>query len=336
MKHLSFDQHSRQTFPYIHELSPSVFSAIELSLNHGHSRRPLLQNLSELTCIVLFNQTFLHDARMFLGRRLTKLDLVVPSSLMGFESFLAVIKSKCPSLKNLCITDRGRSEKVGRAVSDLICDLWCLEEIVLLDVTLNCKALIFLAALPMVRKLHVSLPRGHGLQIVRDDCLFLPFPALKIFNVCVASIADASGFLEFVSSSSNIESLSIETSTTPPSQELYTFFTTVHQSSSRTLTAISFRDFDTSDTGIPHAHSLIDAHLLSPLLQCSNLESILFHTHYGQQAIDNSLIKDMSLAWPRLRNISFSLYHSNPLWHIRKIKKKLIILSRLTSLIDLF
>jgi hypothetical protein len=61
-------------------------------------------------------------------------------------------------------------------------------------------------------------------------------------------------------------------------------------------------------------HSL-DAHTLSPLLQCRNLERVTINISYGHAAIDNSLLKEIALAWPCLRDISLHSCHNARLWH---------------------
>jgi len=48
----------------------------------------------------------------------------------------------------------------------------------------------------------------------------------------------------------------------------------------------------------------LDAHMLSPLLQCRNLELVTIHVSYEHAAIDNSLLKEIASAWPCLRYIS--------------------------------
>jgi hypothetical protein len=157
----------------------------------------------------------------------------------------------------------------------------------------------------------VFLPTGPASWALADGFPSLPFPALEDFHAFLASTADAREFLQFISSSSNVESLSIDVSIIPPPQELYTFLTTVRQSSFRDkLTTVLLQESEAADEDVP-SHSL-DAHTLSPLFQCHNLEVIWVSIRYGQEGIDNSLMKDMALAWPRLRKISlFSFYHTS-------------------------
>ena len=61
-------------------------------------------------------------------------------------------------------------------------------------------------------------------------------------------------------------------------------------------------------------HSL-DAHTLSPLLQFRNMEHITIDTPYGHAAINNSLLKELTLVWPCLHNISLHLCHNACPWH---------------------
>ena len=76
----------------------------------------------------------------------------------------------------------------------------------------------------------------------------------------------------------------------------------------------------------PLSHSL-DAHTISPLLQCRNLEHINIHISYGHAAIDNSLLKDMASAWPCLR--SLGLYSCDAhLWHAKADLRGLVCLAQ--------
>jgi hypothetical protein len=295
----------------IRDINPSVFRAIDDSLDLGHCDHPLLQNLSELAYWQgLPGITPLAGTRMFLGLRLKKLFLSIHSSnveLEGLEEFLKAVKSRCPSLQNLRISGNIVSRKLGRVVSDLVCGLPCLQQVLLVDVDLNGKALIFLASLPSLRILCAPLTRETALCTVRNSIPDLPFPALRFFHASVASFADAGEFFPYISSSSSVKSLSINVTTIPPAQELYTFLVLVKQSGLReTLTAVFLRV--ASWDSPPLSHSL-EAHTLSPLLQCRNLEEISINIRYRQQAINNSLMKDMALAWPRLRKFSIFPFH---------------------------
>src|ERR1700733_5847523 len=122
MEHLSFNC-SSNNFGGAGDLSPSVFRAIESSLDLGHFNRPLLQNLSELS----FNQDFcevsLRDVCVFLGPRLKTLRLTTSSSLDGLEIFVTALKARCLAIEHLYISNQDRSRRVNRFVSDLICSL---------------------------------------------------------------------------------------------------------------------------------------------------------------------------------------------------------------------
>ena len=156
MQHLLFNQ------PF--ELS--VFRAIGNSLDLSHYHHPLLQNLNELTFRyhILDGPSDLQNICMFLGPRLTKLSFSIPSSTTGIDTFFTAVKSRCPSLSSLCIQCVENADKVGRAVSNLVCGLLCLQETMFSGFTLDCEAQIFLASLPGLRKLHLRLSRGPALR----------------------------------------------------------------------------------------------------------------------------------------------------------------------------
>ena len=99
------------------------------------------------------------------------------------------------------------------------------------------------------------------LRNFRDDCHPLPFSTLQDFDASVATIGDADEFLQLISSSSSLYSLSVDVVVIPAPQELYSFLTTVHRSSSRdTLTAISLDDMAQVDLDAPLSHSLECTH----------------------------------------------------------------------------
>ena len=289
-------------------INPSVFRAIDDSLDLGHCDRPLLQNIRRLIYFPSLTRIIsLADTRMFLGPRLKKLVLLTFGSnveLEDLEEFLEAVKPRCPSLQELSVYGniKFRTRKLGRALSDLVCGLPFLQAVLLGGVALNDEVLILLASLPSLRKLRVPLPGKAALRTFRNNVSNQPFPALRDFHASVASFADAGEFLPHISSASSVESLSIMVSTIPPAQELYTFLAMVEQSGlCKTLTTVLLHVW--SHDYPPPSHSL-EAHTLSPLLRCPNLENISFYICYGQQAINNSLMTEMALAWPRLREFS--------------------------------
>ena len=296
--------------------SPSIFRAINRSLDLGHHSRPLLQNVTELH-YDFFPGVSIVDAWIFLDPRLKKLVLSTPVPIVGLEAFLEAVKSTCPYLLNLRILIDDYEENkdagaVGRAISNTVCGLSYLQEASIQGsgVTLNSKTLVFLASLPTLQKLNVSVPGGPPLRSYQEEFPILPFPTLRDL-CCSATIADAGEFLQLISTCSALKSLSIELSTIPPPQELYTFLTIVHQSSFRdTLTTVALYDSEGWDEDLPASHSL-GVHTLSPLLQCPNLEDISFGIHYGQQAISNSLMESMASAWPHLRNLSLTSFYGD-------------------------
>ncbi len=178
------------------------------------------------------------------------------------------------------------------------------------DTVLTCETLIHLASLPILGKLEMRLP---VLQSSQELFPSLPFPALRDLQTHVESLADANEFLQLISNSSNLKSLVLKVSIIPPARQLYTFLKTVCQSNSRdTLTTVTIRDdrnfrFQDLDEEIPPSHS-IEGHTLKPLLHCPNVERISIGLHYNLEAIDNSFMENMALAWPRLHYVSFFPY----------------------------
>ena len=309
MNHLSFELWSHRVFG-TRELSTNVLSAINSSLNLGHCHRSVFQNLKKLTCDVLGIP--LREMRIFLSPRLTSLFLSISNSTVGLETFLTAVQAASPFLRVVSINGNRYSEKVRTAVSSLICGLPCLEVVLCSTIALNYKALVALSSLPKLWRLHMFLPGG---PVAMDNCRPLPFSSLQDFDVSAATIADVDKFLRLVSGSPSLYSLSVDVLATTTPQELHSFLTTVHRSSSReTLTKISLQDISELVLVAPPSHSL-DAHTISPLLQCPNLQTILFGMRYRQEAINNSLMMDMAMAWPRLRSIHFFSLHSAGRWH---------------------
>jgi hypothetical protein len=254
----------------------------------------------------------LREICIFLSPRLTSFWLSTPDSPFGLETFLTAVQAASPFLKVVSIDCGRNSEKVRTAVSSLICGLPCLEVVSCSTIALNYKALVALASLPKLWRLHVVLPGGPPAM---DNCRPLPFSSLQDFKARAATIADADEFLRLVSGSTSLYSLSVEVLATTAPRELHSFLTTVHRSSSRdTLTKISLHDISQVALDAPVSHSL-DVHTILPLLQCPNLQDILFGMRYGQDAIDNSLMMDMAMAWPHLRSIHFSSFHRAGRWH---------------------
>jgi hypothetical protein len=93
------------------------------------------------------------------------------------------------------------------------------------------------------------------------------------------------------------------------------------------LTTFALRDRVHSDEETTPLHSL-DAHTLSPLLQCRNLEHITINISYGYAAIDNSLLVGMASAWPCLRYLALHSCSHARLWHSKANFQGLIYLAQ--------
>ncbi|KIM80377.1 hypothetical protein PILCRDRAFT_9571 [Piloderma croceum F 1598] len=331
MEHLSFDWSSNNMAIFgVRELSPSVFRAIESSLDLGHFEPPLLRNLSELT----FNQDFggvsLRDVCVFLGPPLKTLRLTIPSSLDGLEIFAAALKARCLAIEHLYISSHDRSGRVNRIVSDLFCSLSSLRTLSCEGITCDLRTLRYLSSLPFLRSLTVHLlKRLAGEGFLDSSSNILPFLAMRHLRISVASITDAGEFLQVVSSSSGLESLSITFyRILPTPEQLHAVFTVMQQSSfCDTLTTFALLDHVEFDEDSPPVHSL-DAHTLSPLLQCRNLERVNIDISYEHAAIDNPLLKEIASAWPCLRNISLDPRYDARLWHSKANLQGLSYLAR--------
>jgi hypothetical protein len=310
MEHLSFDQS-----PYDlsvsgrRKLSPSVFRAIQSSLDLCHFNRPLLQNLTEFTFKPDYGGISLRDACIFLGLRLKTLDFTIPRSLVGLRTFAKALKAGCPAIEHLYISSCQSSDRVNRVVSDLVCSLSSLRTVWCEDITCDSQALRCLSSRPFLQLLHVDLPDELAQQSLLDGSSnILPFLAMRRLDITVASAASAVEFLQVTSSSSDLESLSITIDRILPTPaQLHAALTVMQQSGfCDTLTTFVLGDRVVSaEDSIPLR--ALDAQTLSPLLQCRNLENINIHILYGHAAIDNSLLKEMASAWPCLRSLSLSL-----------------------------
>jgi hypothetical protein len=316
MEHLSFSNDLARFG--VRDLSPNVFRSIESSLDLGHFEPPLLQNLIELTFDQDFGEVSLCDLCVFLGPRLKTLRLTIPILRNGLETFATALKARCLALEHLYISGH-TFEQVNRIVSDLIYRLSSLRTISCQNVTCDSQTLRYLSSLPFLRSLTVRLPERLAQEDILDSSSnILPFFAVRHLDVYVASIADAGEFLRVIPNSSGLESLSITFDCMVPTPEqLHAVFELMQRSSfCDTLTTfalwddIRFVEFD--EDSPPHS---LDAHTLSPLLQCRNLERVTIYISYEHAAIDNSLLKEIALAWPCLRDISLYSCRNAHLWH---------------------
>ena len=310
MEQLSFDQPPTIWSIFgVQELSPSVFRAIESSLDLGHFNRPLLQNLSELSFGENSSGVSLRDVCVFLGPRLKTLRLSTFSSFHSLDNFSIAIKSRCPAIEHLYISSQGLTTWTKSCVVDLICSLSSLRTLSYEGVTTDAQTLKHLSSLPFLRSLNVRLPRPK--RRAQEDFLE-PFLTMRHLDVSVGSITNAGEFLQVTSSSSSLESLSIIFDRIVPTPEQLRAVFTIMQRSSFCDTLIMFTLQDRVGINRFSPYSL-DAHTLSPLLQCRNLERVSIS--YGHTAIDNSILKAIALAWPCLRDISLHPYQKGRLWH---------------------
>ena len=311
------------------ELSPSVFRAIESSLDLSHFDCPLLPNLSELTFKQDVGGISLRDVCIFLGPRLKMLHLSIPIIVDCLGTFAEGLKAKCPTIENLYISSGYRREEwVNRAVLDIICSLSSLWA-VSWDSTFDSQTLKYLSSLPLW-SLNVRLPQ----EFTQGGCVdassnIPPFLAMRHLHISVASIANAGQFLQATSSSFGLEPLSITfDGIVPNPEQLHTVLTVIQQSSfCDALTTFALRDCVHSDEETTPSHSL-DAHTLSPLLQCRNLEHITINISYGYAAIDNSILEGMASVWPCLCYLTLHSYCHARLWHSKANFQGLIFLAQ--------
>jgi hypothetical protein len=244
MEHLSFD--CPRTIWSIFgagELSPSVFRAIESSLDLGHFNRPLLQNLSELS----FNQDFggvsLRDVCVFLGPRLKTLNLTTPSSLDGLETLLS--SQSQMSRYRAFIHIKPGSLKAGEqlCVRPYLQPVFSPNTIVRrCHLRFTDPQISFFSSL-LVESQCAPSQKACTRGFLDSSSNILPFLAMRHLEVSVASIADAGEFLQVTSSSSGLESLSITFERMVPTPEQLRAVFTVMQRSSfcDTLTNLNYR-----------------------------------------------------------------------------------------------
>jgi hypothetical protein len=331
MEHLSFNQSPYDlSISDRQELSPSVFRAIQRSHDLCHFDRPLLQNLTSFTFKPDFGGISLRDACIFLGPRLKMLDFTIPRSLVGLRTFAKALKARCPAIEYLRISSCQSSDRVNRVVSDLVCSLSSLRTVRCGDITCHSQALECLSSCPSLQDLVVHLPDELAQQRLLDvSSKILPFLAIRSLDITVASTASVVEFFQVTSGSSDLESLSITIdSILPTAAQLHAALTVMQQSGiCDTLTTFLLGDrVMSAEDSIP-LH-VLDAQTLLPLLQCRNLEDINIHISYGHAAIDNSLLKEMALAWPCLRYLFLFSCHYGHLWHAKADLRGLICLAQ--------
>lgn len=210
MEQLSFESSTIPGPLGTRELNPSVFRAIQSSLDLGHINLPLLRNLTELTFKQVFGEVSLHDLCVFLGPRLKTLHLSIPFMDIdnGLGIFAEALKAKCPALENLYISSYpGRW--ANSVVSDIIRSQSSLRKISW-DSPCDSQTIKYLSSLPSLWSLDVRLPhefaQGNFLDATSN---IVPFLAIRHLHVSVASITDAGLFLQATFSSIGLESLSI-------------------------------------------------------------------------------------------------------------------------------
>jgi hypothetical protein len=330
MEQLLFESSTIPGPPGTRELSPSVFRAIESSLDLGHIDRPLLQNLTELTFKQVFGEVSLRDLCVFLGPRLKTLHLSIPFIDNGLGTFAEALKAKCPAIENLYISSYGREEWASGVVSDIIHSQSALRKISW-DSTCDLQTLKYLSSLPSLRSLNVHLPQefvqGNFLDATSN---IPPFLAMRHLHVSVASITDAGQFLQATFSSIGLESLSIALDgiDIPNPDQLHAVLAVMQRSSfCDTLTTFALQDRTHFNEGTTPLHSL-DARIIAPLLQCRNLEHVTINISYGHAEIDNSLLEGMASAWPCLRHLSLQPYYHARLWHSKANFQGLIYLAQ--------
>jgi len=243
----------------------------------------------------------LWDAFLFLGPTLTNIHVLLRNDSLSLEGqcLLAALRAKVPLLKGLSIESDSPTHDKELFMSDIICSLSQLCRVSCPHFVLAPCAVIHLASLPGLQKLHLQL-KGILEHIPQTS-----FPALQEVSTIVDDLSTGGNhFLALFSKSLALTDVRISTNKIPSSEQFHHFSSMIAKHCSpHNLTAIMVNLTWELEDLVPNY--ALEVHALEPLFACSNLESLKIRTPFTYRRIDNALLAKVASVWLQLQELDF-------------------------------
>lgn len=270
-----------------------------LSIVLPASQLPLFPSLRHLTWRVVSDDIFPYF-RILAGRQLRSIYLMLWGSEFLRSALLPYLTTFHPKLTRIelepAIVD---TPIVTQAVYSALRSLNHLEKLTI-DF-LDSPTLLHLAGLPNLNALHIRTLGADRTEITGSGPIFT---ALREFVTYSESIKPLTRFLDAIDSDTvNKVDLTVESTAAP---EEWQNLTSSVARTSGTLTKLYLHQRFSFDHEIPDVlDRVLPAESFRPLLTCTNLTEVHIVVGHGIN-IDNTFLKQMAHAWPRLRMLDLS------------------------------
>lgn len=303
----------------LQELGGNVCPIIECAIRNHEIPSPILKNLRGLHCTE-FEENSLWVVHSFLGHRLTEFSLLAMASnttyhpghsTLACRTIIDALRIRCPSLEHLTILSHGHERilDLNSAISLLVSSLQCLRHLDTGYFKLTPQNFIHLASLPHLRTLRMIISDE---MLVHTDWLTLchrPFSPLDHMAIEVESMQIAVDFVNLLKAVASLRIIYISVVNAPTVHWLRQLFLKLVDRcmpSAPTEIDILHCDAELEIDGGPDDYCL-ERFTIEPLFSFVNLEIVKINTAFSLTEVNDTLLKDMAVAWPKLRVFHIAL-----------------------------
>jgi hypothetical protein len=221
----------------------------------------------------------------------------------ALASILIALRTKVPRLESLEVSGRTQiSPMISNALSELLCGLFHLQSLTT-SFTLKSSAVTHLTSLSRLQKLEIQLTAENLAVISSPAFPKQPFLSLQKLNISAFNLTQIAEFFE-VFDSAMLELLDVRIELTPTATILARFFLTVQDHCLHT----SLKQFHMGPSLPLRPDELLDdfiimAATLRPLLAFSHMESLSIDVKVSFEDVDNALLREVALGFPRLMEL---------------------------------
>ncbi|RDB14801.1 hypothetical protein Hypma_016475 [Hypsizygus marmoreus] len=285
------------------ELTMETYQALSMAAGG----QALLPNIQEL--VWNFSAASFPYIHLLTGSNITTFSLSNPALIpyISTMSLLTSMNTRYPGLTHLSLTDF-REEVEVAAISSAVCG-WNHFRYLKVGALSN-DALVHIAALPSLSHLHLqyrAVDRSHiKYPLSRNSCAF---PAVRTMIISSPDFSFCTDLLRSMSPGSSLKNINFSTTKFVPSTSME--WTNVIQAlhdicDHSALEHLSLRDNEEDlDQFEDQYPNVVGPKHLKPLLAFSRLTSISLRANGGFD-LDDPMVNDMAVAWPRLTNLRVS------------------------------
>jgi hypothetical protein len=262
---------------------------------------PLFQHLRRFDYYGYGKECASHLA-LFLGRGLSRFSIesIIPKMVPALSSLPTLVPLLSElSLGRILMESKNDSTVICNTVCDAVCTLQFLR-LLELHIPLRAKLLYHISIMPHLSKLVVMITAKILTQALLANSSARLFPALHELVLYAAVWAEPSDFLEGFMRAAPLRKTTIAVTEAPLSHHLQRLFT-ICAYHSLTSIVLSTRGHALADDERRH---VLDPGVLGLLFACPDLEVLEITTAISFEEVDDTVIRNMASAWPRLKSLA--------------------------------